>query len=222
MPCRQRPCKEQAALSTPVVARRDAPLLKLVDMTYDPAKHHRRSIRLKGYDYAQPGAYFVTICAQGRQCALGDVVDGKMTSLDAGHIVQVCWDDLPNHYPHVQLDAFAIMPNHVHGIVVLVDDDVVVGAGLRPAPTGPAPTTTVAPKRHGLPEIVRAFKSFSARRINEMHDTIGVPFWQRGFYDHACAMHTACATSARWTPSANTFSIIPYNGHWTETILRLY
>jgi REP element-mobilizing transposase RayT len=144
---------------------------------------------LKGYDYASPGAYFVTICVRERECALGDVVDGEMALSDAGHIVQACWDDLPNHYPHVQLDVFVIMPNHVHGVIVLVDDDV-VGAGLRPAPTArPAPMTRPAPatvmtKHHGLPEIVRAFKSFSARRVNAMRDNAGAPFWQRGFYEH--------------------------------------
>jgi putative transposase len=171
------------------------------EMTYDPAKHHRRSIRLKGYDYAQPGAYFVTICVRERECALGDVKDGKMALSDAGHIVQACWDDLPTHYPHVELDAFIVMPNHVHGVIVLVDDTTVVGAGLRPAPTGPAPTgpaptgpaptepaptepaPTAVAKRHGLPEIVRAFKSFSARRINKMRDTADTSFWQRGFYE---------------------------------------
>lgn len=172
-------------------------------MAYDPERHHRRSIRLRGYDYAQPGAYFVTICVQDRRCVLGDVLNGEMVLADAGRIVQACWDDLPNHYPHVQLDTFVIMPNHVHGIIVLVEDHVVVGAGLRPAPTEPAPTepapakpaptkptptepapTKPPPKRHGLPEIVRAFKSFSARRINEMHDDASKPFWQRGFYEH--------------------------------------
>jgi putative transposase len=153
-------------------------------MTYDPAKHHRRSIRLKGYDYTSPGAYFVTVCVRDRECVLGDVSNGEMELSDAGHVVQACWDDLPNHYPHVQLDAFVVMPNHVHGVIFLLDDPtavgvtVGVGAGLRPAPTAPRG------ERHGLPEIVRAFKSFSARRINEMHHTAGAPFWQRGFYEH--------------------------------------
>ena len=173
---------------------------------YDPSRHRRQSLRLKGYDYTQPGAYFVTICVRDRECALGEVVGGEMVLSDAGYIVRACWGDLPNHYPHVQLDAFVIMPNHMHGVIVLLDDVVVVGAGLRPAPTRPAPagpasttrpaptigpapttrpapTTTVAPKRHGLSEIVRAFKSFSARRINALHDTAGTPFWQRGFYE---------------------------------------
>ncbi|MFH1023991.1 MAG: transposase [Planctomycetota bacterium] len=138
----------------------------------NPVAHDRRSIRLKGYDYAQAGAYFMTVCAHERRCVFGDVVDGEMRLNDAGCIVRTVWDALPEHYPHVQLDEFVIMPNHIHGIIVLSD----VGAGLKPAPT--------LEKRHGLPEIVRAFKSFSARRINESCRTRGIPVWQRNYYEH--------------------------------------
>jgi REP element-mobilizing transposase RayT len=155
------------------------------EMTYDPQRHHRRSIRLKGYDYTQPGAYFVTICTRNRECLFGGIVDGKMRLNPLGDIVAACWHDLPNHYPHVQLDAFVIMPNHVHGIIVLLDPGD-VGAGLGPAPTtGGVPTSHPKTHRgHGLPEIVRAFKSFSARRINEYRRTPGTPVWQRNYYEH--------------------------------------
>ena len=142
-------------------------------------RHHRRSIRLPGYDYSQPGVYFLTLCTHERETLLGDVVDNVVRLNDYGQIVAKAWDDLPGHYSHVELDAFVIMPNHVHGIIVLNDD--VVRAGLRPAPTRPAPTPT---KRHALPEIVRTLKSFSARRINESHATPGVPVWQRNYYEH--------------------------------------
>ncbi len=90
----------------------------------------RRSIRLKGYDYAQAGAYFVTVCTQERACLFGDVVDGEMLLSDAGRIVQTVWEALPNHYPYADLDAWIIMPNHVHAVIVLGAG---VGAGLRPA-----------------------------------------------------------------------------------------
>ncbi|MCS6885522.1 MAG: transposase [Acidobacteriota bacterium] len=93
-------------------------------MTYDPDKHHRRSIRLKGYDYAQPGAYFITIVTQDRECLFGDVVDGKMRLNAMGQIVQQCWQDIPCHFPHAELDAFVVMPNHIHGIVVITDTNV--------------------------------------------------------------------------------------------------
>jgi REP element-mobilizing transposase RayT len=148
-------------------------------MKYNPGIHHRRSIRLQGFDYSQAGAYFVSICTQNRECLFGEIVDGKMVLNDAGRIVQAVWDDLPNHYLDVELDECVVMPNHVHGIVVIV------GAGLKPAPTTrPASTTTGTIKRYGLPEIVRAWKTFSARRINETRKTPGIKIWQRNYYEH--------------------------------------
>ena len=88
-------------------------------MRFDPDKHHRRSIRLKGYDYSQAGAYFVTICTKDRGCLFGEIIDGEMVLNPFGEVVQACWDDLPRHYPHVELDAFVIMPNHLHGIIII-------------------------------------------------------------------------------------------------------
>jgi REP element-mobilizing transposase RayT len=141
---------------------------------YDPERHHRRSVRLKGYDYSQAGAYFITIVTQGRVCLFGEVVAGELRLNKVGRMVASAWEDLPNHYAGVGLDAFVVMPNHVHGIVVLAGPTVGagsdVGAGLKPAPT--------------LSEIVRAFKTFSARRINEHRGTRGMPVWQRNYYEH--------------------------------------
>ncbi len=142
-------------------------------MTFDPETHHRRSIRLQHYDYAHAGAYFVTICAQNRTCLFGTISDGQMRANDHGRIVNDCWNDLPNHYGQVILDEFITMPNHVHGIIILTDNN--IRAGLKPAPTI---------KHHGLPEIVRAFKTFSARRINQARNTPGMPVWQRNYYEH--------------------------------------
>ncbi|MGK0617738.1 transposase [Meiothermus cerbereus] len=183
-------------------------------MKYDPARHHRRSIRLRGYDYTQAGAYFITICTHGRECLFGEVADDEMHLNEYGRIVRDVWFDLPNHVSNVVLDAFVVMPNHVHGVVVIVNGGVVgvgsvgvgsVGVGSEPTPTvtttttaeptptatttTPAPTTTAEPtptptKRHGLPEIVRQFKTFSARRINEHRGTTGTPVWQRNYYEH--------------------------------------
>ncbi len=143
-------------------------------MVHDPGKHRRRSIRLPGYDYGQAGAYFVTICTQHRTCLFGDVLDRAMRLNALGHTVQAVWDALPIHYPHVYLDAFVVMPNHVHGIIALLDESA-VGADFKSAPTE---------TRHSLPEIVRAFKTFSARRINERSNTVGQPVWQRNYYEH--------------------------------------
>jgi REP element-mobilizing transposase RayT len=133
---------------------------KIVLMPYDPARHHRRSIRLQGYDYTRPGAYFVTIVTQGRACLFGEVMAGEMRMNDAGRMVQQVWDELALFYEGVQTDAFIVMPNHVHGIIILTGnvratphvhpDEMAVRATPRGCPDpqsgpgqarGPAPTS---------------------------------------------------------------------------------
>lgn len=87
---------------------------------FDPQKHHRKSIRLKGYDYSSEGAYYVTIVAQGRECLFGEIVNGEMILNEYGKIVQKWWDEIPIHFPNVELGAFVIMPNHIHGIIFII------------------------------------------------------------------------------------------------------
>ena len=140
----------------------------------------RRSIRLRGYDYSTPGAYFITVCTRNRLSLFGRVVDGEMEANCLGAVVEDCWARLPEHYGNVALDAFILMPNHVHGVLIIEDGPPGVGAGLQPARQEAASSR----RRHGVPEIVRAFKTFSARRINKMRASTGAPVWQRGFYDH--------------------------------------
>ena len=107
-------------------------------MPYNPQIHHRRSIRLKGYDYTQAGAYFVTLVTQERACLFGEIVDNVMRLNLAGQVVRAEWQRLASAFPDVQLDAFVIMPNHVHGIIVITEPggaiDHTVGA-TRPFPT---------------------------------------------------------------------------------------
>ena len=172
-------------------------------MKYDPEKHHRRSIRLKGYDYSQAGAYFITIVTQGRTCLFGDVEDGEMRLSTWGEIAREEWFKTAQIRPYVRLhDAeFVVMPNHVHGIIWIVDDDdnVVgarrrhVGARRRRAPTGrDAPVsdhdTTVerfgVPVCGSIPTIVRAFKSATTKRVNALRNTPGAPVWQRNYSEH--------------------------------------
>ena len=148
-------------------------------MKYNPAIHHRRSIRLRGYDYSQSGAYYLTICTYKRKCIFGEIVDGTMVSNECGKILDYCWSDLPNHYHHIKLANHVIMPNHFHGIVIIS-----VGAGYKPAPTETEPAPTDPQTTHALPEIVRGLKTFSARRINEYRNTPGIPVWQRNYYEH--------------------------------------
>ncbi|MBC7263734.1 MAG: transposase [Chloroflexi bacterium] len=142
-------------------------------MPYDPQKHHRRSIRLRDYDYSQAGAYFVTLCTRNRECLFGDVVDGEMRLNEFGAAVEESWKWLAEQYEYVALDEWVIMPNHVHGIIWIVDDP---GRGSsRTAPTM---------KRKPLGRLIGAFKTVSTKRINEMNGTPGAPVWQRNYYEH--------------------------------------
>lgn len=119
---------------------------------------------MKGYDYGRAGAYFVTTCTQGRECLLGDV-DGAAGRLsDAGRVVEDTWADLTKRFPTIELDAFTVMPNHIHGIIVLV------GQGV------------AAPPKLG--DVVGALKSLSAIAINRALSRSGRPLWQRNYYEH--------------------------------------
>jgi REP element-mobilizing transposase RayT len=168
-------------------------------MPYDPTRHHRRSIRLKGYDYSQAGAYFITLCTQDRACLFGKVVNGEMRLNDAGRMVLAEWNRLPERFPHLVLDAFVVMPNHVHGILVITDPAPTVGATLVVAPTVSAPnagtmgavpntgaTLVVAPT---VGNIIGAFKSrVTVEYIRGVKTSGWPPFrgrlWQRNYYEH--------------------------------------
>ncbi len=103
---------------------------------YNSENHNRRSIRLRGYDYAQAGAYFVTICTQNRACLFGEIINGKIELNDAGYMVESVWRELPLKYSGIGIDEFIIMPNYIHGIIIL-SAPVTVGAGPRACP-GPS------------------------------------------------------------------------------------
>ncbi|NEP55495.1 MAG: transposase [Symploca sp. SIO2G7] len=136
-------------------------------MKFDSNLRNRRSIRLPEYDYTQPGAYFITTCSWQRQCLFGDINYGQIQLSRYGEVVKFNWFNLTRVYPHVNLDAFVIMPNHLHGIIVLTEHG----------------KLNTSRKRHGLPEIVRGLKTFSARRINQLRNQRGIPIWQRGYYE---------------------------------------
>jgi REP element-mobilizing transposase RayT len=184
-------------------------------MTYDQESHHRRSIRLQGFDYTQPGAYFITTVTRDRACLFGQVIDGEMRLNDAGEIARQCWLDIPNHFSNAQLDEFVIMPNHVHGVIVLVESsDMTYNVGARhavPLPNDAVPLPNDAmplpndavplprdlskgekfgnPISGSIPTIVRSYKSAVTKRINECHGTPGAPVWQRGYYEHIIRNH---------------------------------
>jgi putative transposase len=170
-------------------------------VTYDPLKHHRRSIRLKGYDYTRAGAYFITVVVQDRACLFGEVVDGVMQLNAAGQMMQGLWEALPLHYHGVDTDEFVVMPNHLHGIVVLTggDDDGAHSAGdnvasmtkgvrqppgqaLGPAPSGAGATTL------SLPAVVHRFKSLTTTRYSmgvreHRWQAFRRRLWQRNYYE---------------------------------------
>ena len=190
-----------------------------VSMIYDPDKHHRRSIRLRGYDYSAQGAYFVTICVRGRECLLGDVIGGKMCLSEYGRAVTECWDAISDHSGHVDVDAFVVMPNHIHGIIVIVratdtSPDTVAHRSRRPK----------GPPQGSLGAVVGAFKAAAIRRINVLRGAPGATFWQRNYYEHIIRDSAALArirayiesNPARWKddqlhPAAppNRFNQIP-------------
>jgi len=137
---------------------------------YDPDIHHRRSIRLRGYDYSQGGAYFVTLCTQQREQMLGSIVDDAVRLSPVGEIVQQTWGALPSRFPAVELDAFVIMPDHVHGVLVIEVGE--QGA----ASSAPTRLSTLA-------RVMRAWKSISAIKINRCLSRNNQPVWQRNYYE---------------------------------------
>jgi REP element-mobilizing transposase RayT len=137
-------------------------------MSYDPNRQHRRSLRLSGYDYAQAGAYFLTICTSGRAQLFGSVEDGAVELTETGRIVAEEWERTPAVRPNIDLDAFIVMPDHLHGIIVVTrrDDE----APMPDSGRLHSPTRTIG-------AIVRGFKAAVARRV-------GTPIWQRNYYEH--------------------------------------
>ena len=122
-------------------------------------KNHRRSIRLKGYDYTRAGAYFVSICTKDRACLFGDVADGVMRLNQMGHIVRQCWLAIPDHFPHVLLDEFVVMPNHVHGILVIMPTHDVGATHASPLQNDDTPTRPRGPQPRSVASIVGSFSS---------------------------------------------------------------
>jgi REP element-mobilizing transposase RayT len=149
--------------------------------------HQRRSIRLNDYDYAQGGAYCVTVCTAERACLFGEVsAEGVMQLNGWGEVVTSCWEAIPAHFPKVELDAFVVMPNHMHGIVVINEDwkagNVPVGAR-HALPLQRRPAQFGKPVSGSLGAIVGSFKSAATKRINEARGTPGAAVWQRNYYE---------------------------------------
>ena len=150
---------------------------KVKGMTYDLIKHHRRSIRLKEYDYSWPAWYYLTICTSNRECVLGKIVDEKMVLSQWGNLAQQQWVWLPKHFPTVELDAYVVMPNHIHGIIIINNPR-------RGEITSPLQSYSTARRTPTLGKIVAFYKYRTTKMINEMKATPSVRFWQRNYYEH--------------------------------------
>lgn len=148
-------------------------------MGFDPQKHHRRSIRLPGYDYSQAGAYFITLVTHERACLFGEIVDGEVRLSDFGLVADECWRLIPEHFPAVELGAYVVMPNHVHGIIILHDRN-------RRGTPWRAPTHIEKfgkPVSGSLATIVRQYKSSVTRIISQRYGGVS-NIWQRNYYEH--------------------------------------
>jgi putative transposase len=179
-------------------------------MKYDPKIHHRRSIRIPGYDTTQPGAYFITINTWHKQELFGEITDGKMTLNEVGEVARKQWARIPQRFPQVELGEFVVMPDHLHGIIIIVEpgrgtvDDRGTAETLkdsatesaRRALTGDSPAgsdsraNTNKSEQYGKPvagsigTIIRSYKSAVSLRLNLMRRTSNNPVWQRNYFEH--------------------------------------
>ena len=164
-------------------------------MSYNPEIHQRQSIRLKAYDYSQPGWYFLTLCTHDRRPIFGHVAGGKMILNNGGQVAHQCWLEIPDHFPQAVLDEFVVMPDHVHGIIEIVGNDCqkneILGAKNISPPQNFSPQ--IFPPQNFSPQgfhspsqtigsMIRGFK-IGVTKWFRKHTTVDV-VWQRNYYDH--------------------------------------
>ncbi len=163
---------------------------RLIMKKYNPDKHKRRSIRLKGYDYSREGLYFITICCQNRAHYFGEIINEEMQLNEIGEIAQKCWRDIPNHFKNVLLHTFVVMPNHIHGIIEIVTP---VGANQHLPHNETANqhlpddnrAKDISPLRgtsNTIGSIVRGFKIGVTKWVRS--NTNIHQIWQRNYYEH--------------------------------------
>jgi REP element-mobilizing transposase RayT len=177
-------------------------------MPYNPAIHNRHSIRLPGYDYTKQGAYFLTINTYKKEHLFGEVTDGVVQLSPMGEVILEQWQRIPTHFPNVLLDVFVIMPNHIHGILVITGDELGTGKGkgkeidlhrTQNSSITSSPSNNYKKSKNlgsialppllgsqsgSLPAIVQNFKSTTSRKINKELNTPGSTIWHRNYYEH--------------------------------------
>ena len=157
----------------------------------------RRSLRLPGYDYSQPGAYFITICTRNRLSIFGRVDQGKMQLNKNGIIATRKWEQLDERFPEIEIDEFIVMPDHMHGIVIISDVGAIHAGAIHELPRQRDPkyknatqqdalekNSPIARRRMTLPMVIGFYKMNTAKAINIANDTRGTPVWQRNYYEH--------------------------------------
>jgi REP element-mobilizing transposase RayT len=155
--------------------------LKFIDLNDQLApmkpsyQHQRKSIRLKEYDYSQPGEYFVTICTKNKECLLGEIVDEEVLLSPIGKIAKQCWEEIPEHFDNIELDIFVIMPNHLHGTIIINPS-----VGVEYIQPLQKTFQHVIPKSLG--SIIRTYKAAVTREYCKYgyHGSC----WQRNFFEH--------------------------------------
>jgi putative transposase len=185
-------------------------------MKHNSGGHHRRSIRLKGYDCTQAGLYFITICTQNRLCLFGKIENGEMVLNDAGMMVKTVWYEIPVYYCKFNIYEFSVMPNHIHGIIQIKSNH--VGAGPRACPdlgachanecqqtNGESQETIECPQKPkgqpqgvaptmSLSDIVHRYKILTTKRYADGVNHNDWPrfnkkLWQRNYYEHIIRNH---------------------------------
>ena len=145
---------------------------------HGPRDRYRRSLRLKGYDYSQPGAYFVTRCTESRECLFGEIANDDVMLNEYGKVVEEEWLETPRLRTQVELDEFVVMPNHLHAIIVIRE-----AATTRPM-VGARSSAPLRRTPHSLGSLIAGFKSAVTKRINVLRMSPGSRVWQHNYYDH--------------------------------------
>ena len=157
-------------------------------MEYNPNIHHRRSVRLKEFDYSRPGEYFVTICTYNRECILGEIVNGELRLNELGRRTEKCWMEIPDHFPYVELDEFVVMPNHIHGLICILENDVgkdLINQILTRKNQFVKPVINFPLMKNPKLILGKIIRYYKARTCKLVHDAGRPEFrWQSSYYEH--------------------------------------
>ena len=160
-------------------------------MNSDRSFHHRRNLRLPEFDYSQPSAYFVTIVTQNRKPFFGSITNGEMILNELGRTIADLWVAIPVHFPNVEPGEFVVMPNHIHGIIVITfgvghdnEEGTLQETIVWAMHASPIPKNTNGPKSGSISAIIGSFKSAATKLFHAIPEHAGERLWQRNYYEH--------------------------------------